>query len=187
MTIADTYLPVRATKPVQLLYHLSITLAGSALIALSAQASFYLPFSPVPITGQTLGVLLVAAALGRLRGVAAVAAYLAEGFAGLPVFAAGAGGPLYLASPTAGYLFGFLLLAFLVGTLADRGWDRSPALTLAMMGLGTAAMFIPGLVWLGLYVGAERVLALGLWPFVVGDLLKIVFASAVLPAVRKFV
>jgi len=106
--------------PGSLVWKLVLVLAGSALIALSAQVRFPLPFSPVPVTGQTFAVLLVAAALGRL-GLASVIAYLVEGAIGLPVFAGGAFGVATMVGPTGGYLIGFALAAALVGSAAERG------------------------------------------------------------------
>ena len=166
----------------------AVVVGASLLIALSAQVSVVLPFTPVPITGQTFGVLLTAALLGRNRGVLAVLAYLGEGLAGLPVFAGGltawsltrAGVPV-IVGPTAGFLIGFVLAAFLVGWLAERGWDRSIRRTAAAMVAGNVALYIPGLLVLGVFVGADKVLALGLLPFIPGDIMKIVLATAGLP------
>lgn len=101
----------------------ALVVAGSLLVALLAQVSIPLPFTPVPVTGQTLGVLLVGGALGSRLGAASLALYLGEGAIGLPVFAGGVGGlPV---GPTGGYLVGFVLMAYVVGYLAERGWDRS--------------------------------------------------------------
>lgn len=162
-------------------YDVLLVLAGSALIALSAQVAVPLPFSPVPVTGQTFAVLLVGAALGRTRGSAAVLAYLAEGAAGLPVFAGGLAGPAMLLGPTGGYLFGFLPAAWICGALAERGWDRHLLGTLAAMTAGDLAIFAVGVPWLARFVGAENALAFGFAPFLVGNLAKIVLAAGVLP------
>ena len=104
-----------------LLYNLALVLAGSLLIALSARISIHLPLSPVPITGQTFAVLLLAALYGRTLGAATLLTYIAEGLAGLPIFADGVGGVQVLLGPTAGYLIGFVAAAFLVGYLAEQG------------------------------------------------------------------
>ena len=104
----------------------ALILGGSLLIALSAQLQFVLPFSPVPITGQTFTVLLLGALYGSKRGPATVVTYLALGVMGLPVFAGGTFGVARLVGPTAGYLVGFLVAAFVVGLLSERGWDRKP-------------------------------------------------------------
>ncbi|HSQ59731.1 MAG TPA: biotin transporter BioY [Acidobacteriota bacterium] len=164
-----------------LLYDLALIAAGSLLIALSAQVAIPLPFSPVPVTGQTFGVLFVASMLGRARGTAAVLAYLAEGAAGLPVFAGLAAGPAKLLGPTGGYLLGFVPGAWLCGALAERGWDRTPLRATASMILGNIAIFALGLPWLARFVGASNVWALGFWPFLPGDIVKIGLAAALLP------
>jgi biotin transport system substrate-specific component len=176
--IAGTVVPAGIGSHV---YDVLLVLAGSALIALSAQVAVPLPFSPVPVTGQTFAVLLVGAALGRTRGSAAVLAYLAEGAAGLPVFAGGLAGPAVLLGPTGGYLFGFLPAAWICGALAERGWDRHLLGTLAAMTAGDLAIFAVGVPWLARYVGAENAVAFGFAPFLVGNLAKIVLAAGVLP------
>ncbi|HEY6572102.1 MAG TPA: biotin transporter BioY [Candidatus Eisenbacteria bacterium] len=162
-------------------YDFALILAGSALIALSAQVAIPLPFSPVPVTGQTFGVLFVASLLGRVRGTAAVLAYLAEGAAGLPVFAGAAAGPAKLLGPTGGYLAGFTLGAYVCGWLAERGWDRTPLRATTSMILGNIAIFALALPWLARFVGASNVWALGFWPFIPGDIVKIGLAAALLP------
>lgn len=162
-------------------YDVLLVLAGSALIALSAQVAVPLPFSPVPVTGQTFAVLLVGAALGATRGTAAVLAYLAEGAAGLPVFAGGLAGPAILLGPTGGYLLGFLPAAWICGALAERGWDRHFLSTLAAMTLGDIAIFAVGVSWLARFMGLENALAFGLAPFVAGNIAKIVLAAGALP------
>src|SRR5256885_3813912 len=121
--------------PGSLLWKLALVLAGSALIALAAQVRIPLPFSPVPVTGQTFAVLLVAAALGRL-GLASVIAYLIEGAAGLPVFAGGTFGVTTIVGPTGGYLIGFALAAAIVGSAAEQGWDRHLVTSLVVVVLG---------------------------------------------------
>jgi len=170
-----------ASRRGSLLFDAGLVVAGSAVIALSAQVAFPLPFSPVPVTGQTFAVLLVASVLGRARGLAAVMAYLAEGTAGLPVFAGMAAGPAALVGPTGGYLMGFLPGAYLCGWLAERGFDRTPLRTVASMILGNIAIFALGLPWLARFVGSSNMWALGFWPFLAGDVVKIGLAAAVLP------
>lgn len=157
------------------------------LLVVCAYVSITVPFSPVPITGQTFGVLLVAMALGRMRGTAVVLAYLIEGVAGLPVFAGGAAGFAVLAGPTGGYLLGFLVAAWVVGTLADRGWDKGFGKSVATMAIGTAVIFCGGLAWLGNFVPVEGLLAAGLVPFIPGAVLKIALASMILPSVWRFI
>jgi len=162
-------------------YDLILVVAGSALIAASAQVWFALPFSPVPITGQTFGVLFVASLLGRSRGAAAVLLYLAEGAAGLPVFSEMKAGVPVLLGPTGGYLAGFVPGAWICGALAERGLDRRIGGTILSMLLGNVAIFALGLPWLARYVGTDHALALGFWPFLPGDVVKIGLAAALLP------
>jgi biotin transport system substrate-specific component len=187
MVIADVLRPgfARQTALSTFAYDLALIAAGSALIALSAQVAIPLTFSPVPVTGQTFGVLLVASLLGRMRGTAAVLAYLAEGAAGLPVFAGAAAGPAVMLGPTGGYLAGFALGAYVCGGLAERGWDRAPLRTAASMILGNLAIFALALPWLARFVGAPSVWALGFWPFIPGDIVKIGLAAALLPLAWK--
>lgn len=167
------------------LYNAMLVIGGSLLIALLAQVSIVVPFSPVPITGQTLGVLLVAMALGRLKGALTVGAYLLEGAAGLPVFANGAGGAQHLAGPTGGYLAGFLVAAYVVGWLAERSWDRTIGRSLVAMAVGTAIIFMCGASWLALFVGWENTAAMGVYPYLPGGLVKICIAAGALPAAWK--
>jgi len=165
----------------------TLVVAGSLLTAALAQLAVRLPFTPVPVTGQTLGVLLVGAALGARRGAASMALYLAEGAAGLPVFAGGTAGPLVLLGPTSGYLFGFVPAAFVVGLLAERGLDRRLPGAILAFAAGTAVIFVCGLGRLAGVVGPEAVLAAGLWPFLPGAAIKIALAASLLPATWKLV
>jgi len=165
-----------------LLYDAVLVTGLSLLIGLSAQVAVRLPFSPVPVTAQTLAVLLAGLLLGGRRGALCVLLYLCEGTAGLPVFAGGASGPVYLLGPTGGYLLGFVVAAWLVGSLAERGWDRRSVTTVAAMLLGSAVIYIAGAAWLARYVGAERALSLGVYPFIPGDAVKIALAALFVPA-----
>jgi biotin transport system substrate-specific component len=174
-------------KPSSRWLELPVLLSFNLLLVASAYLAINLPFSPVPITGQTLGVLLVAMALGRTRGTAVVLAYLAEGAAGLPVFAGGKAGVAALMGPTGGYLIGFLAAAWIVGTLADKGWDRGYVKSVMAMTLGTAIIFVCGLTQLSLFVPGETLLAMGLYPFVPGAAIKIAVASVLLPSIWKFI
>ena len=164
-----------------------VLIAFNLVLIASAYISIHLPFSPVPVTGQTLGVLLVAMALGRTRGLAVVLAYLAEGAAGLPVFAGGTGSLAVLFGPTGGYLFGFVGAAYIVGFASDRGWHTSYLKSLVAMIAGTAVIFASGLSWLAVMVPAASLLNLGLWPFLPGAALKLTVAAAALPTISKFV
>jgi biotin transport system substrate-specific component len=172
-------------KPASRWMELPILLAFNLVLVACAYVAFPLPFSPVPVTGQTFGVLLVAMALGRVRGTGVVLAYLAEGAAGLPVFAGGAAGPQVLVGPTGGYLLGFVIAAYLVGTLAERGWDHTIFRSIVAMTIGYAVIFVCGLAVLSLYVPAEMLLALGLTPFLAGMIVKIGLAAWILPVILK--
>ena len=182
MTFADVLRPAIEQRRVGLLYDAMLVIGGSALVALLAQVAIPLPFSPVPLTGQTFAVLLVGMLLGSARGSLAVLLYLMEGAVGLPVFAGGGAGLARLAGPTGGYLVGFVFAAFVVGFLAKRGWDRSVWRAGAAMLVGNALIYAVGLPWLSHFVGTQRAFFLGLCPFVVGDCVKLVLAALALPA-----
>jgi biotin transport system substrate-specific component len=162
-----------------LLGTVTLMLVGSWLIALAAQIQ--IPLWPVPVTGQTFAVLLVAALLGSRRGAASVGLYLAQGAIGLPFFAAGAAGWSVLVGPTAGYLFGFLLAAYGVGWLAEHGWDRQVGTAVIAMVLGNVVIYICGLLWLAQFLSLPQLFSAGLLPFIPGDVLKIVLAALALP------
>ncbi|MGD8744321.1 MAG: biotin transporter BioY [Candidatus Woesebacteria bacterium] len=179
-TIADLLRP--SEKKQAVIYDIALVIGASLLIGLCAKIKFLLPFSPIPITGQTFAVLMIGALLGAKRGSLAVLAYIIEGVSGLPIFAFG-GGPGILFGPTGGYLVGFIAAAYITGTLAEHGWDRRFGTTILAMVLGSMAMYIFALSWLCCLIGINRtVLITGLYPFIVGDLLKIALATAVLPS-----
>ena len=160
-----------------------LVLGFSLLTALAAQVVVPLPWTPVPLTGQTFAVLLTGALLGPRLGALAMAAYLAEGAAGLPFFRGGAGGRAHLAGPTAGYLFAFPAAAFVTGLLAERGWDRRYLPAAAAMALGSLVILAGGWAWLALTFGSGgEAFRLGVAPFLAGDLVKIALAAAALPA-----
>jgi biotin transport system substrate-specific component len=174
-----------------------LAIAGSLFVALSAQVS--VPLWPVPVTGQTFGALAVGLVCGWRIGGAALLLYLIEGAIGLPFFAGGTGGWSVVVGPSGGYIWGgFVLAAVLVGWLAERGWDRNVFLTAAAMFIGNVALYVPGLAWLALFYagpGQEYIaatgaatawgaaIAAGLAPFLLGDLLKLLLAAALIPAV----
>ncbi len=162
-----------------------LVLAASLLTALAAQIAIPLPWSPVPVTGQTFAVLLSGAVLGARRAFMAQLAYLAEGAIGLPVFASGAAGVAALIGPTGGYLVAFPFAAALTGALAERGWDRRFLTTFAALLAGSVLIFALGLAWLARFIPADRLLISGLIPFVPGDLLKSALAAAAFPAVWR--
>jgi biotin transporter BioY len=163
------------------LYDAIVVICGSLILCISAQVKVYLPISPVPITGQTFAVLMLAALLGSKLGVLAIIAYLAEGVAGLPVFAGGMGLAV-LIGPTGGYLVGFIAVAYVVGRLAEMGWDRRVSTTIVAMLAGEIVLYTFGVCWLAIMTNIRTALVIGLYPFIVGDILKIALAAAVLPA-----
>ncbi len=173
------------------------------LVALFARISIHMPeITPVPITGQTLAVLLTGAALGSWRGAAALSVYLFAG-GGLPLFAGG--GSDYLWSATSGsfifgftsgsagwfwdlasggYIVGFVAAAYVVGFLCERGWDRRVWIILAMLA-GNVLLYVPGLIQLSLFVPGDKVMEWGLYPFIIGDLIKLYAAALLVPAARQ--
>ena len=179
ITLADAVFPKTGIRQRDLLWDLGLVLAFTVLLTLLAQVRVSLPFTPVPITGQTLGVLLTGAALGSQRGAATMVLYLVLGSAGAPVFAGWASGLVWTLA-SGGYIIGFIPAAFVVGWLAERGWDRRPWVLAAML-LGNVAIYVPGLLQLAYFVPEGKVLEFGLWPFVPGDLVKLYLASLLLP------
>jgi len=164
-----------------------LVVAGSLLVAALAQVRIPLPFTPVPITGQTFAVLLVGAALGSRRGAASLLLYLMQGSLGLPVFAGGTGGLVHVFGPTGGYLLGFVAAAYLVGRLVEGGLDRRFLSALLVFLAGEAVIYLFGVTWLGYFIGYQKALAAGLLPFVIGDAVKLVAAALALPAAWKLV
>ncbi|MFP4380115.1 MAG: biotin transporter BioY [Candidatus Sumerlaeia bacterium] len=181
LTIADLARP--EAKRQALLYDAALVIGGSMLIALSALVAFRI--GPVPVSAQTLAVVLIGATLGSKRGALAVMAYLMEGMAGLPVFThGGANVPM-----TFGYIVGFIGAAYLVGLLAEQGWDRKMWKTMVMMAAGHVVIFASGLAWLYMIlgVGVQKTLAAGLYPFLPGCVLKVLLATALLPVAWKVI
>jgi biotin transport system substrate-specific component len=175
-TLAERWFPVRSWA-----VDAGLVAGGAALTALLAQVAIPLPFTPVPVTGQTFAVLTTGAALGARRGVLSQGLYVLLGLAGLPVFAGGHGGLATLLGPNGGYLLGFILAAALLGYLAERGWDRGRRVVLAMI-LGEVALYAVGVPWLSAYVGGlGRAIVLGFLPFLVGDAVKLALAAGLLP------
>jgi biotin transport system substrate-specific component len=164
--------------------------AGVLLVALSAQVSFHLPGTPVPISGQTFAVLLVGSAYGATRGVATIALYLLVGIVGLPVFSSGTSGWEQVSGATGGYLVGMLVAAGVAGLLAQRGLDRKISSAVASMLTGNVVIYVFGLAWLYHelpHATFASTLEAGLYPFVVGDLLKVYLAGALLPGAWSLV
>ena len=161
--------------------------AASLVLALSAQIRVQLPFTPVPVTLQTMVVGLLGLLLGARRGALAVLLYLGEGAAGLPFFSGGAAGIGALSAATGGYLLMMPLGAALVGRLAERGWDRTFAGTFVAMQAGSLLVMTGGTLWLANLLGAwDKAYLAGFAPFVVGDVMKAVAAALLLPSLWAF-
>jgi biotin transport system substrate-specific component len=158
---------------------------GTALLTLSAKVNLPLPY--VPMTLQTLVVLMIGAAYGWRLGSATIVAYLAEGAIGFPVFAGPVGGLAPLVGPTAGYLYGFVAAAFVTGWLSERGWDRSVPLLFVAMGLGHIIILAAGFGWLafGIKLGVEKAWLVGVAPFIAASLIKNALGAALVPAIRR--
>ncbi|WP_421696291.1 biotin transporter BioY [Aestuariivirga sp.] len=155
----------------------ALAVLGTVIVAAAAQVN--VPMLPIPMTLQSLAVLLIGAAYGARLGAATLALYALEGAIGLPVFA-GFGSGVMLAS--FGYVLGFIAAAGVVGFLAERGWDRSPLKMFAAMLLGAAVLYVPGLLWLSAWVGAGKAVQFGLMPFLLGDIVKAAVAALGFPA-----
>jgi len=155
--------------------------AGAALTALLAQVA--VPLYPVPITGQTLAVLLVGATLGAARGAISLALYAVLGIVGLPVFSDYANGVDVILGPTGGYIVGFIVSAALVGWLSERAWERQILKALATFAAGTLVVFAVGLPWLAVALGLDLMQTLngGLFPFLIGGAIKALIAAGLLP------
>ncbi|MCB1489755.1 MAG: biotin transporter BioY [Bauldia sp.] len=188
--LAETFLPEGVARAVVAVF---LVLAGTALIAVAAKVR--VPIWPVPVNLQTLAVMAIAAAYGSRLGVITVVAYLAEGLAGLPVFTNTpplAAGPAYFLGPTGGFLIGFIVIAYVVGLAADRGWSRSiPKLAAALL-VGEVIMMALGFAWFAWFAhlsdgqvgpGIAFAWQWGVQPFILGDLLKIALAALAVPAV----
>lgn len=190
--MTTTALPARPVLadlvPGTLVRDVALVVGGALLTALCAQIEVPLPFTPVPLTAQTFGVLLAGAALGPLRGLSSQALYVLLGAAGLPFYSDGASGFQYLAGPTGGYLVGFVVAGALVGACARRGLDRRPIPTGVAFLLGHVAIFGLGVSWLAVVAGLDMGEALrqGLLPFIPSALVKSGLAAGVLPTAWRF-
>ena len=162
-----------------------LVVIGSLLLATSAQ--FKIPLYPVPVTGQTLVVLLIGMVYGPRLGGVTIAAYLLQGVIGLPVFAGGAFGIATLFGPTGGYLGGFLIAAIVMGILAERGMGRGIVSTVIAMMIGNVVIYVAGVSWLASFTGAEKALTAGVLPFLYGDVLKLAVAAGLMPVAWRLV
>lgn len=177
-TLAATLWPAQRSSRIAR----AAALAVGGALALTLSAKIQVPFIPVPMTLQTLVVLVLGAAFGARLAAATVALYLLEGLLGLPVFAGAVAGPAYMAGPTGGFLLGFLIAAALIGFLAERGWDRSWGRLVAAMTLGHVAIFALGFGWLAVLIGPEKAFALGVAPFALATIVKTLLAAALIVA-----
>ena len=177
--LADVFVPSNA------LTNAALVMGGAALTGLFAQLS--VPLWPVPITGQTLAVLLVGTALGPLRGALAMSVYWVAGVVGVPVFSEASSGLATALGPSGGYIIGFIASAYLVGRLAERNWDRKVIGAALSFFAGTVTTFVFGMVWLAISLGAnlQQTLEWGLYPFLIGGAVKAAVAAAVIPAIWK--
>lgn len=180
-TLADAMLDslMKSSAATGALTKAALVVFGTLLLAVSAQLK--IPLYPVPITGQTLVVLLIGMTYGPRLGGITLAAYLFEGALGLPVFAGGAAGVAVLMGPTGGYLFGFFLACVAMGYLAERGMGRTVVSTVAAMVIGNCVIYICGALWLSSFIGFGQAIATGVLPFLYGDSLKLVIAAGLMP------
>jgi len=177
ITLIDAILPKFENKTLVLVKDIILVLSFALLTAISAKLK--IEIGPVPITGQTFSVLLSGALLGSRRGALSQIFYLLGGLAGIPWFTRG-GGIAYLMSPTFGYIVGFVLAAFVVGFLCERGFDRKVESAILAMLVGNFLIYFPGLLWLARFVGWGKVLTVGLYPFIIGDIIKLLLAGLIL-------
>jgi biotin transport system substrate-specific component len=159
-----------------MLHKAALVLGGSWLIAVAAQVS--VPMFPVPMTLQTLAILVVGLTFGARMGAATLAAYLAQGAMGLPVFAGGASAAA-LMGPTAGFLFGFVAMAWLAGLAVEKGVARGVVSMAIVAVVISALLYLPGLAWLSTFTGFETAVQVGALPFLLGDVVKAVIAALV--------
>ena len=191
-TVAPSHFPLaallwphRADGSSGLLRSVILVALGTAMLTLSAKVSLPLPY--VPMTLQTLVVLVIGAAYGWRLGSVTIMAYLAEGAVGFPVFAGPVGGLAPLVGPTAGYLFGFVAAALVTGWLSERGWDRSVLRLFVAMALGHILILAAGFAWLafGMKLGVEKAWLVGVAPFIAASLIKNALGAALMPAIRR--
>jgi biotin transport system substrate-specific component len=182
ITLADFLVPIRVGERTPTwIRHVVLVVSGALIVALSAQV--VIPTEPVPFTGQTFGVLTVGAALGFRRAALALLLYVAMGAAGLSVFAEGASGVDQIVGRTGGYIVGFVVAAAIVGRLAELGWDRRIAGSLAAMAIGTAVIYVVGVPWLKVATGItwEAAVAGGMTKFLLWDAAKLAVAAGIFP------
>jgi biotin transport system substrate-specific component len=182
LTLADFLVPISVGERLNArLRHILLIATGAFFIFLTAQ--IYIVRTPVPLTGQTFGVLIVGGALGARRGFAAVALYVLLGLVGLPFFAEGKGGSAVILGATGGYLIGFMVAGAVVGRLAELGWDRHIGGAIGMMLIGSVLIYAIGLPWLAvvLHLSPADTIAAGLTPFIAWDVAKLAVAAGIFP------
>jgi biotin transport system substrate-specific component len=190
LTIGDFLVPIRVSERMHTrARHLALILIGVLLIAIGAKISFVIPGNPIPITGQTFGVLVAGGALGFRRGIAASGIYVLLGVIGLPFFALNKTGIEVLWGTSGGYLIGFIVAAAIVGRLAELGWDRTIPGAIGAMLLANAAIYVIGVPWLAVvaHLTPTEAIETGLLPFIPGDALKLALAAAAFPPAWWFV
>jgi biotin transport system substrate-specific component len=192
ITLGDFLVPIRIGERMSArIRHIALICTGAVFIAVTANVAFRLPDNPVPVTGQTLSVLVVGGALGLRRGMLSVGLYLALGLL-LPVYAnqehgfgtiasIGSGGVAI--APVGGYLISFLFAAALVGWLAENGWDRHIGGAIGAMILGEVLIYLIGVPWLAvsLHLSPQVAIEKGLTPFLIGDTIKLAIAAGIFP------
>jgi biotin transport system substrate-specific component len=186
LTIADRVVPRTVAN------NIALMLAGVAVV--SATALVEIPMWPVPVSGQTLGVMLVGASLGAWRGAVSLATYMLLGLAGMPIFAGATGGITALAKPSFGFIIGFIAAAAFIGWLAERNWDKRPVLSLFAFLGASVVPFLFGIPYLGMILGTMglandigTLLAAGFYPFIAGGVVKWLLAASILPLAWRLV
>jgi len=184
LTLIDVIIPRFENKSLVLAKNIALVLSFAILTGVCAKLK--IEIGPVPITMQTFAVLLTGALLGSKRGGISQLTYLLMGLAGIPWFSRG-GGIQYILSPTFGYTVGFVFVAYLVGWFCEKGFDKKIKTAILAMFFGNIVLYIPGLFWLARFVGLGKVLSIGFYPFIIGDLLKILLAGLTLPMGWKLI
>ena len=190
LTIGDFLVPIRVSDRMHArVRHIALVAIGVLLIAIGAKISIQLPDNPVPITGQTFGVLVAGGALGFRRGIAAAGIYVLLGVVGLPFFAFGDAVIQILWGARGGYLIGFIVAAAIVGRLTELGWDRNILGAVGAMLIANAAIYVIAVPWLAVTAGygPEEAISKGFLTFVVGDAIKLALAAAAFPVAWWFV
>ncbi len=183
-TIQPVFIDVILPKIDSRVKNIALVLSFAVITALCSKLS--LEIGPIPITMQTFAVVLAGVLLGSKRGALSQTVYLVGGLVGIPWFSRG-GGLIYILSPTFGFIVGFIVAAYIIGRLAEKGWDRKIGTAMLAMLAGNVFLYFFGLLWLARFVGIEAVLVVGLYPFIVGDLLKILLAGLALPLGWKLI